>query len=63
MISDTEILDWLEQNATGYGRGWICRPSTTGRGWRLHETSDEDAKSTPREAIIARILYERGQQA
>lgn len=50
-MSDTDILDWLERNATGYGNGWICRMSTTGRGLRLHETSDPEASPTPREAV------------
>lgn len=51
-LTDTEMLDWLEENARGYGRGWVCRNSTTGRGLRLHETSRLDARSTVREAII-----------
>lgn len=51
--SDTEMLDWLEKNMKGYGKGWICRDSTNGRGLRLHETSAPEAKSIVREAIAA----------
>ncbi len=50
--SDTELLDWLEKNTRGYGKGWICRDSTTGRGLRLHETSDYGASPTVRRAIV-----------
>jgi len=53
MPTDTERLDWLEEHAKGYGVGWIWRESTTGRGTRLHETSQTDAYRTPREAIDA----------
>jgi len=51
--SDTEMLDWLGKNAKGYGHGWICRNSTTGRGLRVHETTDADALPSVREAIAA----------
>lgn len=37
--TDTELLDWLQSQTRGYGKGWICRLSSTGRGMRLHETS------------------------
>lgn len=50
--TDEEILNWLDKNTKGYGRGWICRNSTTGRGMRLHETTSTGAKSTVREAIV-----------
>jgi hypothetical protein len=53
MPSDTEMLDWLQKNAKGYGLGWICRNSHIGRGLRLHETSQSDAQPTVREAIRA----------
>lgn len=49
--TDTEMLDWLQNNARGYGVGWICRDSVTGRGLRLHETSLKEASDTVREAI------------
>ena len=51
-MTDTELLNWLDEHAAGYGNGWICRNSTTGRGLRLHETSDPDASPTVREAIL-----------
>lgn len=53
--SDTEMLDWLQENTKGYGSGWICRDSFTGRGLRVHETSLSGAKPTIREAIADAI--------
>lgn len=41
-FTDKEMLDWLDkQNAKSKYTG-VCqfRWSSTGRGWRLHETSD-----------------------
>jgi hypothetical protein len=60
MLTDTELLDWLDANQrhTWPGRGWICRNSTTGRGLRLHETTREDASSTVREAIMVAMRRE-----
>lgn len=52
-ITDTERLDWLQLQTKGYGKGWICRMSTTGRGVRLHETSLDHATSNVRDAIDA----------
>lgn len=52
-MTDTEMLDWLQKNAKGYGLGWVCRNSTSGRGLRLHETSSTDAQPTIRDAIAA----------
>lgn len=37
MPTDTERLDWLQAQTTGYGNGWLARESTTGRGFRLHD--------------------------
>lgn len=51
--SDKEILDWLEKNMKGYGKGWVCRNSCCGRGLRVHETARDDAHPTIREAIKA----------
>ncbi len=39
MPTDKERLDFLQELTEGYGRGWVLRRSTTGRGWRLHESS------------------------
>jgi len=50
--SDTEMLNWLQEQTKGYGCGWIVRDSSTGRGMRLHETSQVDAKPSIREAIV-----------
>ena len=54
MRTDKELLDFLdglnaEANYTGK---CVLRMSTTGRGWRLHETSEEQSsRLTAREAI------------
>ena len=65
--SDTEMMDWLESRRTNYGLGIIFRYSTTGRGWRLHETSDDwpqyghTAKPQPsvRDALAAAMIAEK----
>ncbi|GAH32504.1 unnamed protein product [marine sediment metagenome] len=51
--ADTARLDFLQAQTKGYGLGWILRVSLRGRGMRLHETSQEGAKPTVREAIDA----------
>lgn len=50
-VTDTERLDWLQSQTAGYGGGWVARQSSTGRGFRLHESSHPDARPTVREAI------------
>ena len=50
---DRERLNKLQRMMKHYGHGWILRNSTTGRGMRLHETSDEGAHTTVRGAIDA----------
>lgn len=57
---DEAMLDWLErQNAKGnYTGRCVFRWSTTGRGWRLHESSAEHGYSTVREAIRAAMENE-----
>jgi hypothetical protein len=47
VLRDAERLNWLNSK----GANWICRDSTTGRGWRLHQTSREDVSATVRDAI------------
>jgi hypothetical protein len=49
-LSDTALLDWLQAK----GGQWACRDSTTGRGWRLHQ-SNYIGDLSVREAIIAAI--------
>lgn len=58
MISDTEMLDWLEAQLQKdkYTGKCIFRWSNNGRGFRLHETSLEGAADTVREAIENAIL-------
>ena len=51
MRTDRERLDYLQKITMGYGRGWILRPSTTGRGWRLHESGRLTATPDIRDAI------------
>ena len=52
-MNDTELLDWLEtQNAKArYTGRCVFRLSTSGRGWRLHETSLPEAVPSVRQAI------------
>ena len=59
-MTDTELLDYLESLKVGYGKGWVLRPSTTGRGMRLHETGREDAVSTARQAIEKHYRLKQG---
>ena len=60
-LTDTDLLDFLEAcNEIKTYTGRVCfRWSTTGRGWRLHETSLPDAKNTVREAIRDAIYSAR----
>lgn len=46
-VLDKERLDFLERN----GEGWLCRNSSMGRGWRLHQTDSEGRCVTARRAI------------
>ena len=38
-----ELLNQLQEQ-TATGNSWVCRKSTTGRGWRLHEISSDEAE-------------------
>lgn len=60
--TDTQLLDWLElQHAKAHYTGrCIWRWSRTGRGWRLHETSDDGASQTVREAIMKAMSDDDG---
>ena len=53
MITDKERINFLEGllEKTEYTGKAILRKSTTGRGWRLHETSWAAASNTVRGAI------------
>ena len=51
MITDTERLDFLQKQLGSYSGKVICRNSTNGRGWRLHETTQSNAVNDVREAI------------
>jgi len=51
--TDTELLDFLQQelDKSAYTGKVVCRKSTTGRGWRLHETSRNCGILDVRQAI------------
>lgn len=46
LLKDAERLNWLQKqlDKKSYTGKCVFRWSSTGRGWRLHETSDEDGK-------------------
>ena len=52
-FTDTELLNYLQQETEkeDYTGRVICRHSTTGRGWRLHESSWSGSVTNVREAI------------
>ena len=52
-ITDKDRIDFLQRltDQKKYTGDVILRVSTTGRGWRLHETSQLGATSSVREAI------------
>ena len=52
--TDKELLDFLQElnDKQDYTGKCVLRGSITGRGWRLHETSLDNAKKDVREAII-----------
>ena len=61
MPTDTERLDFLEGKGAP-GMSWVVRESTTGRGYRLHQSPHpidweqqgaDGVGATPREAIDA----------
>jgi len=59
MKTDTDLIEFLEElnNSRSYTGKCILRRSTTGRGWRLHET--DGGFDTVREAIQA--YYDEGE--
>ena len=50
--TDTKRLDWLASQGLR-GLRWVARPSITGRGYRLHQSTmiGEAMGDTPRQAI------------
>ncbi len=54
-MNDTELLDVLQKlnDKAEYTGECVLRISETGRGWRLHETSDDEVGASPsvRQAI------------
>ena len=52
-MTDTELLNALQllNDKKSYTGKCVLRLSVTGRGWRLHETSNKDAISDVRQAI------------
>lgn len=61
-VTDTELLDFLQRknDESQYTGLCIFRMSSTGRGWRLHETSIErhGGSSSVREAIFRAMRAE-----
>lgn len=49
--SDEDLLDYLDHIGGGYTNKVILRDSSTGRGWRLHETGHDNAVAGVRDAI------------
>lgn len=50
-VTDSQMLDWLDRLSGRYTGRVIWRRSTTGSGWRLHETSRSGAVRSVREAV------------
>jgi hypothetical protein len=59
--SDSEMLDWLQgqNDLSRYTGRCLFRMSTTGRGWRLHETSGDNAYMCVRNAIAVAMQEEK----
>lgn len=59
--SDTELLDFLQKknNESNYTGLCIFRMSSTGRGWRLYETSAQGASVSVRKAILIAMKKEK----
>ena len=51
--TDTDRINGLQLLLGKFTGKVACRWSTTGRGWRLHESSREDAVDSVRAAIDA----------
>ena len=59
--TDTDLINFLESKNEEKKYTGLCifRESSTGRGWRLHETDMKGAKKTVRQAIIDAIVKEK----
>ena len=59
MPTDTERINFMEKLTSfkNYPGKVILRMSTTGRGWRLHETSRKQSSTSVRDAID-KAIYE-----
>jgi len=55
--TDTELIEFLEEQnkKSKYTGKCVFRWSNTGKGWRLHETSDNLSFPTVRQAILSAI--------
>lgn len=60
--ADTQLLDYLQVKLGRYSGRVICRWSTIGHGWRLHETGQGGAVSDVRMAIRMFMLKEKGKR-
>ncbi len=49
MVEDSHRMDWIEAQTDG--NGWEARQSSTGRGFRMHNSRSADASITARIAI------------
>ena len=58
--TDKEMLDWLQSKLeeSHYTGRCLFRWSSSGRGWRLHETSHSGAFNTVREALEVGMLQD-----
>ncbi len=48
--NDADLLNFLSDMGESNGLKWVARPSSMGRGWRLHQDRDGEF-DTPRQAI------------
>lgn len=57
-MTDTELLDVLQKlnDESEYTGECVLRMSETGRGWRLHETSNTDG-NPPEKSVREAIEY------
>ena len=58
-MTDRELIDVLQKlnDETAYTGRCVLRRSDTGRGWRLHETSDSEFGTPPKSVRQAIKLF------